>query len=686
LANVAIGNFINDQNTAQKKMMDNFTKLSEAQAQESSMNAAQMTQSMNQVVAREDEKLAREESMQEKMKDREYQERYHEWTANLQKDMAKDFAVTQARVASQMNAGRDFIQRMNTNRVEFGDRIRGMRQMLHDPSMIEQWTNVPGGMDRLREMNRQLRLAEMFHEQDHQSDITGQVAQDMAKVQEQVLAGDPHADLTKLLGESPRDVMSGKDWSDEEVEELYHTGGYPPGGLYGRDPDDPALQKYRGFNPVEYMSNMAFMEDEQFFALVKHKKFRDDYLAMRLESFKDLKEEHDKITEFSTKDYDRLAPTAVEGAYYGAAGFIDEISTGRISPGSLTSSLVLKSGEFGSQDVMHNMATKLLESVYVSIAGPGSEASLKDIDALLNGEGDKGVLDTDVELYKGFNMRNVLRHIDDQLMAMTVAPEGGTPLSMKLAKTIFEMPNSPGKTELLRALAQVPGDVQRGKLLQPVVTKFGSITPKSQAQMHDGINRMFRLTKQKAMDLRDLIEDQPTMKTYQMKGGFASRYIDGAVASYMSDKPGEGELPFDARSRAISASTQGAYGEFLGQEDRAPEEEFDLEVETLKEAIKLSPFQAAGELMAGVASHPEFLAALYSGDYDLAPVTMPPVTVSNLGESQAALENYMGVSKRRRGKVEAEMRRRREARSKKTEQPEEGGQVQDQPDIQGPGR
>lgn len=695
LAQVAIANFINDQGTAQKKMVDNFGKLQEAQAVEASQSASQMTQAMNQVVAREDERLSREERGQEKMKDREYQERYHEWTTKFQQQAAKDFAATQMRVASQMTAGRDFIQRMDANRVEFGDRIRGMRQALYDRDGIEQWVNTPGGLDRLKEMTKRLRVAELYHERDHQSDYTGEVAQEMARVQEQVLAGEPHADLTKLLTTKPKELLApgtAEDWSDEEVEELYHAGGYPPGGLYGRDPDDPTLQKYRGFDPVEYMSNMWLLEDEQYFGLVHHKKFQDEYSAMRMESFRDMKEELGKLQEFSTKDYDRLATTVKDGAYYGVAGFVEELGSGKISPGTLTKSLTLKSGEFGAPDVTHAMATKLVESVFTSIAGPGSEVILKDLDALLSGEGDRGILDTEIELYKGFHMRNVLRHIDDQLMSMTVAPEVSVEsgeeqdsLSMTLATQIFDMPLTQEKIELIRVLTMVPGDIQRGYRLEGAEygRMRGTYATEVLGQIHRGVNRMFYLAKQKAMDLRDVVEAQPSLLTYQMKQGASTRYIDAIVASRLSDEPDADQADEAVRQRAMRQATREDYLAATIEVEGELPDEFDIEVETLKQAVKLSPFQAAGELIAGMVSHPELLAALYSGDYDLAPTLMPPVTGATLGEAQLALDRYMGASQRRRSRVQAEMKRRREAHAKRTQSGEGEGQEQAPQEEQG---
>ena len=680
LAQAAIGDFINDQNMAQKKMMDNFGKLQEVQAMEASQNAAQMTQAMNQVVAREDERVSREESRKEKLGDREYREKYQEWTTKLQEQSAKDFGITQSRVASQMAAGRDFITRMDQNRTEFGDRIRATRMKLQDPAALEYWINTPGGMDRFQKMSRALRAAEYFHEQDHQSDYTSQVAQEMGKVQEKILAGEQHVDLTGLYGTKPKSLMADvagplqttDDWTDGEVEELYDSGGYPPGGVFGRDPDDPSIQKYKNFNPIDYMTQMQLIEDEQFFALVQHKKFQDDYLAMKMETFRDRKEVLSQFQAFKTKDYDRMAETAVESVYYGVTEFVDGLGSGKLTSQSLSQSLVLKSGEMGVKSYGDAMASKLLESVLLSLGGPGSESKLKTLDDLARGEGDGSILDTEVELYKGFHLRNMLRHVDDQLMSMTVVPKDGQAMSFQLAEQIFDMPNTPEKGTLIASLVADPGgkwEVKRSMLT--------GLAPETLGQIHRGVNRLFRLAKQKAGQYRDIIEAQPALQTYHMDQGRTARYVDALVSSYMSDKTDEGLDEGTARRRALGGATKGQQREALLATEDEPSSEFDIEAETLGEAIKLSPMQAAGKLWSDFSHHPEFLAALFSGDYENVPVVTDPVTEKDL-------EDMMGMYKRNRERVKAEMRRRRDAYSQKNPPPEEEQQEQPQPQQQQP--
>jgi hypothetical protein len=569
-----------------------------------------------------------------------------------------------------MAAGRDFITRMDQNRTEFGDRIRAMRMKLHDPNALEYWVNTPGGVDRLQKMTRSLRAAEYFHEQDHQSDYTSQVAQEMGNVQEKILAGERHVDLTGLYGAKPGNLMADvagppqttDDWTDQEVEELYDSGGYPPGGVFGRDPDDPAIQKYKNFNPIDYHTQMLLLEDEQFFALVHHKKFQDDWRAMRMESFQDRNEARKKIQEFKTKDYDRMAETAVESIYYGVTGFVDELGSGKLTPQSLSQSLVLKSGEMGVPTYRDAMASKLLESVLLSIGGPGSEDKLKTLDGLARGEGEGGILDTQIELYKGFHIRNMLRHVDDQLMSMTVAPKDGEAMSFKLAKQIFDMPPTPGKGALIASLVADPSG--KWKVKQSRLT--GSLNPEVLGQIHRGVDRLFRSAKQRAGQYRDILEAQPALQTYQMEGGHIVRYVDAIVASQMSS---EGEPPSLAQARRQQQQ------EFEGAADMGgePPREFDIEEETLQETIGLSPLQAGAQLWAGFAHHPEFLAALFSGDYENVPVVTDPVTETDL-------EDMMGMYKRNRERVKAEMRRRREAYNKKNPRPgEEQEQKQEGP-------
>lgn len=659
LAQFAISNFVNDQNQAQKKMMDNFTKLQEAQAQQSAQDSAQMTQAMNQVVAREDERVLREENRQEKMGDRKHQERFHEWTAQLQEQAAKDSAAVQLRVSNQMAAGRDFIQRMDTNRTEFGDRIGALRMKLNDPNLMDYWNNTPGGHDRYQKLQRLLRVGQAFQEQDSQSDYTGQVAIEMSKIAEQVLADEPHADLTQLYGVKPNELLTGDrmtdDWTDDEVEELMDNGGYPPGGLYGRDVDDPSLDKYKNFNPVDYMTQISLMEDEQAFAMLQNSKFQDDWLAMKLESEKDGIEARRPLQEFKTKDYDRMSETAVEAVYFGAAGFVDEMARGMVSPDTLT----LKSGELGPQGPLDTMASRLLESTLLSLGGPGSEGKLKVLDDLARGEGDGSILDTGVEMYMGFHLENMLRHIDDQLLSMTIAPKDGVPMTMALATQIFDMPDTPEKTSLIRSLVEVPGDRARGQLLQPIKTgALGRLSPVVLGQIHRGVNRMFRMAKQKANQYRDLLSAQPALRTHRMEVGRSARYVDALVASYFSDKKDVELQDDERRRRALRGASQGQRQEAILATDPLPEEGFDLEDATLQEAIKLSPMQAGAELWAEFAHRPEFLAALFSGDYENVPIVTGPVTEEDLRKN-------MGLYKRNRERIKAEMQRRREAHAKK---------------------
>ena len=675
LAQAAIANFINDQSTAQKKMVDNFAKLQEAQAQGAAQAAGQVTQAMNQVVAREDERVAREESQQERMKDRDYQERFHEFTAKFKEQAAKDAAITNNRVSTQMAAGRDFIQRMDANRVEYGDRIKGMRMKLRDPDNIEAWANIPGGSDIMEKMNRNLRLAQLFHENDFQSDFTGPIANKMAEVQEQILRGDPHADLSKLMNMKPRNLMlqaAGKptsdDWTPEEMEELYDSGGWVPGGLYGRDPDDPSLEKYRNVNPVDYMSIHWMLEDEDFFAVVQHKKFQDEYLEMRMEGFRDMREELQSQQEFKKRDYDRIEDTAIQSIFFGASKFMEDLGRGHTTLESLPSKLTLKSGEFGLNNGQDVMATGLLESVLLSLGGPGSEFKLKTLDALARGEGDGGVLDTAIELHKGFHLRNLLTHVENQLVQMQgiqspasrkAGEKAGTPLSMRLAVQVMDMPKGEERDSLMRALLTVaPG-------MREKVKRTGILQRESEGavlgQLHRGVNRLFNIAKQRAGQYRDLLEAQPALQTYQMKQGSSLRYHDALVASYMSDKQDQGLSHEEAQQQAAKQATQQQRQEaLLSVEGDVTPDDFDIETETLQQTIKLSPFVAAGELTAQFSRYPEYIAALFSGDFE----NMPPPP-SSPPEPDADLERNMQMYKRNRTKVEKEMQRRREAHAGK---------------------
>lgn len=698
LSQVAIAGFIDDQNKAQKSMMRNFSQLQEAQAAEASQSSAQMTNAMNQVVRRQDEKGAREERMQEKQGDREYQERFFEFTKKFEEQAVRDFTSTQTRVASQLDAGRKFVQRMDEDRVVFGDRIRAMRLSLYSPASIEGWKKTPGGLAELEKRVNQLRVAESFHETDRHSDYTREVEHMMGQVQEQILAGEAHPDLTQLFDLKPRDIIAGEErtsvaedeWTDDEVEELWHSGGMIPGGMYGRDPEDPTLQKYRHFNPVEFVSHAQMMEDEHAFSVMRGEQLVGDWGIMRMKTWVKKKRVLDDLHKISNKHYDMLAPEAASNAFSSVKGFITDIGSGRTSVSGLTSSLVLNSGQFAGQDVRNSLATKMLEGMFVSIAGPGSDLMLQDLNSLLSGEGPKGLLDTDVEMHKGFVLRNILRHIDNQVLALSVVPaakvdpktgktKGVDPLTMVLAAQIHDMPNSPLKGELIRAITLSRGDVERGERLESTVynSATGELGPLVLGQLHDGMNRILSMVKVKAMELHDVVEAQPSMLTYQMRQSSSIRYGDAIVASAMSGEQGADLADPKVRARALGQATPEDFSAAFGEDEQGLEQGFDLETETLKEAVKLSPFQAASELYAGITSNPEMIAALFAGDYDLTSVTIPEVTKGSVGEVNVALEQYMEASKKRREQVRAEMKRRREGYKTAHPQPDdESEQVQ----------
>lgn len=373
-----------------------------------------------------------------------------------------------------------------------------------------------------------------------------------------------------------------------------------------------------------------------------------------------------------------LASTVVDRSFFGVAGFLDELGSGRTTLANLSESRILKSGGFGSKDIRHNMAAKMLESMFLSIAGPGSEPLLKKLDQLLSGEGDGGILDTEVELLMGFHLRNVLRHVDDQVLAMSRAAIKGEPAAAQFAKTIFESPTSFFKGELVRGLTMVPGDVARGHRLEP--TKFnratGQLAPEVELQLEEGMNRMFLLVKQMAMELRDVVEGQPSLQTYQMRQGVSARVVDARVASYMSLNPDAD--PVGVRQDARMAARKEGEALGLAERDKGAPEGFNLEVATLKEGVKLSPLRAAVALYEEHSNKTDLLAALFSGDYDLAPTDISPVSQANLGESQLALDQYMGASKKRREAVKAEMQRRREKYNTAHPQPGEEGEQDEQ--------
>ncbi len=688
LARVAITNFITDQNKAQQKMMSNFSQLQASQAQAAREDSQQQTASMNKVAAQADEKKIRQEALTEKYKDRTHAEEYAEWTNRFNEQAKQDSRVTQARLGEQMAAGQDFLTRMDNDRASFGDEIKAHRAYLLDPGNQEYWLNTPGGLDRLETMQRKLRAADAFHESNFQSKYTSQVSRLMAEVNEQIESGESHADLTTLYDVTPSSLSreldapdhDDGDWTDAEIRELQHSGGYPPGGLFGRDPDDPALKKYRSFNPIDFRSGMQLLQDEQAFASIGHAKYQDDYIVAMMQGIADRGEVHGKIRKNDESDYNFIGDTAEQAVYAGTVAVVQDLHSGKLSPDTLHAGLILNAGSFAEPDMRSALAGTILESTFMSVAGPGGDGLLKKLNQVLDGTGDEGLWDTEVELGLTFAVRNRLLHVRQQLKSMMTMPTdqagkavaGAVSLSTAMGQSILQRPDSPEQRNLLRSLAMLPGDEQRGSLLEPIKRPFGSaLDVASEHRIHKGVDRMFGLVIQKVNHLLDIVESQPAMKGYNAEVGDLARRQDAYVASYFSDKPGEGpgstedsgeqaELRMEALGNITDDQRRSAFGE-------APKD-FDVERDKMKMAVKLSPLQAYLQLVGDYTDKPELLAALISGDYDNAAPEFPTLRGATKPQMMQALKNYTGGSKKRRDDVAAELKRRREARGKRSEQ------------------
>lgn len=691
LARLAIANFITDQNTAQQKMMKNFTQLQEQQAQAARQDSQQQTAAMNRVAGQADEKKAREDALAEKYKDRTHAEEYQEWTARFNQQAKQDFAVTQARLGEQMAAGRNFLTRMDVNRRDFGDKIKAQRAYLLDPGNQEYWLNTPGGMDRLETMQRRLRAADAFHESDFQSKYTSQVSRLMSEVHEQIQSGESHADLAALYDVKPSSLSQELDapdnddgnWTEDELRELHHSGGYPPGGLFGRDPDDPALAKYKSFNPVDYASGMQLLQDEQAFATLTHAKYQDDYLVAMMQGIADRSEVHAKIRKNDQSDFNLIADTAEAAVYAGTVAVVQDLHSGKLSPDTIHSQLLLKSGGFADPNMRSALALKVVESTFESVAGPGGDGLLKKLDQILDGTGDEGLWDTEVELGLAFAVRNRLLHVRQQLKSVMTIPtdaagkETGSPsLSTAMGESILKRPDSPEQRNFLRALAMQPGDEARGELLEPLKRPYGrDLDVASGHRIHRGVDRMFGEAIQKVNHLLDIVESQPAMKGYNAEVGDVARRQDAYVASYLSDKPGESLSPrgpdetqsefqiraSEFRMEALGNTTEEQKRSTFGE---APQE-FDVERDKLKMAVKLSPLQAYLQLVGDHTDKPELLAALISGDYDNATPEFPTLKGATRPQMEQALKNYAGSSAKRREQIKTELKRRREEHGKK---------------------
>ncbi len=477
-------------------------------------------------------------------------------------------------------------------------------------------------------------------------------------------------------------------------EALHRIGGSVAYGAQGRsalfldrDPDDPALAKYKSFNPVDYASGMQLLQDEQAFATLTHAKYQDDYLVAMMQGIADRSEVHAKIRKNDESDYNFMAETAEAAVYAGTVAVVQDLHSGKLSPDQIHSTLLLKSGSFAEPNMRSALALKLVESSFESVAGPGGDGLLKKLDKILDGTGDEGLWDTEVELGLAFAVRNRLLHVRQQLKQVMTIPtgaagksiEGAVSLSTALGQSILKRPDSPEQRNFLRALAMQPGDEGRGSLLEPLERKSilpfggGDLDVASEHRIHKGVDRMFGEAIQKVNHLLDIVESQPAMKGYNSEVGDVARRQDAYVASYLSDKPGESLSPRGPDEKESEFKTRAsefrmeALGNTTDEQRRssfgdAPKD-FDVERDKLKMAVKLSPLQAYLQLVGDHTDKPELLAALISGDYDNATPEFPTLKGATRPQMEQALKNYAGASAKRREQTKNELKRRREAHS-----------------------
>ncbi len=676
LARVAITDFIRDNSQAQQKMMANFEKLQASQAQAAREDSQQQTAAMNRVADREDAKQIRSQATAEKHKDRAHAEKYSQWEKNFDRQLVIDDRMTARRIAEQDKAGAAFVARLDNDRQAFGDQIAANRDYLTSERQHEYWMNTPGGMDRYKELHRNLNAAEAFHETNYQAKYTAKTHAMMSEVAEKIQRGEDHPDLTQLYNAPLSHLQQDDDdWTDEEIRELRDNGGYVPGGLFGRDPDDPALKKYRGFNALDYTTTMQLIRDKQDFAFITHRKYQDDWLIAKMEGLADQGDAHGKMRKASKAHYDFLGETAEQATYAGVVGMIQDFHSGTIGPESLASGLTINSGGFAAPDMRNALAMTIVERVFKSVGGLKSEGLLGKLNEIVDGTGDAGLWDSDVELGLAFGTRSILEHSREQLLQIMSVPQGAdgaskkdvqgnamTSLSTGMVNSILSIEDSETQRNFLKIIAMQQGDVQRGKMVEGLERgALGGLTAVGEMRVHKGMDRIIGLALQKINHLIGIVDKQPSIMGYNQQVGQVNRLQDAYVSSFYSDKePHEGPLSpedkEDRRSFALENITDEQKRDAFGE---APEE-FDIERDRLEMKIKLDPMSSYLELVGPYTDHPEFLAAMISGDFDNAAPEYLDLAGATNEEMKQHLVNSAERSKKTRDNTAAQLKWRRE--------------------------
>jgi hypothetical protein len=677
---MALAQFVNDQNAASQKMMANFQQLQEAQAaenaQQAQATAMQLTEGVNQIVRRQKEGELREEALGERAAEREYSEESILWQKKLKEDSLSHQAQMLERLNQQTQAVSNFVKDWETKRDKHQNmidaietRVEDLRNTVDPKTGQNYWEAAPGGVERYEQLQRYINGARAFREDNFRAGYTQAALRLLNETRSNILAGKDYMDLTNLMvdpnleemmpiqGMEEPDDDDVANLTDEDILSLEVNGGYIPGGLIGRDPDDPELKRFKNFNMLGFEAASDMIFDEQNLALMRSHQDQDKYKIIRMKEVKKTAEWLQPLREHEVESYRGLQARGLEATMQGMENVTDKIAqdpVGFWGGKGLQFRAVLGKREQRGAPTTGALADAILEETLKSVLGPKSEFFM-DLLAGLNKPGaERKILDTPAEWYTGVELLNGLRVVHQNLNSLATAPgETGTPMLAQAAKNLVAGGARGPLASLVTALAP---KAEAG------IT--GRYTPATEMAVQDGLKRMIGEVRSKIVGLKSMMTNQPIFKGVRAKSEWVGQYGDALAFSYMSNKEPDlitprGLTPTELAQMEAQVTAEGA-PEGMGIE------EFERQVE-----LGLTPLAATAQLGMMFSNRSDLIPSMIAGGYTDHLPNAGSIMNANLVDLQAdfgqQMDEIRAVLRQRTGEADREM----------GQQEQEGGEEQD---------